>query len=172
MNRPKQRFGNFVLDIESGQLFRDGRPVKIQPQPLRVLATLAERAGELVSRDELRTRIWDKATFVEFDQGLNYAIRQIRIALGDNATSPRFIETVKGLGYRFVASVTTDAGTARAADRFPNLHYRRHRRFTSSSFRSFSALLWPSPRSPACGSFIVSSTPRPSRRAQRTTFGK
>jgi DNA-binding winged helix-turn-helix (wHTH) protein/Tol biopolymer transport system component len=106
------RFGSFDADVQSGQLFRDGRPVKIQPQPFRVLLILAEHAGELVSRDELRARIWDTATFVEFDQGLNYCIRQIRLALGDDAANPTYLETVKKRGYRFVAPVTVDGEPA------------------------------------------------------------
>jgi DNA-binding winged helix-turn-helix (wHTH) protein len=72
------RFGKYELDSRSGKLLREGRPVKIQPQPLRVLGILAERPGEIVSREQLRDRIWGDATFVEFDQGLNYCIRQIR----------------------------------------------------------------------------------------------
>src|SRR3954468_21581912 len=76
-------FGKFQLDPHAGKLLRDGRPVKIQPQPLRVLRILAERPGEIVSREHLRDRIWGEATFVEFDQGLNYCIRQIRVALRD-----------------------------------------------------------------------------------------
>ena len=72
------RFGDFEFDLRSGKLFRGGRSVKIQPQPLRVLAVLLESAGETVSRESLRSRVWGEATFVEFDQGLNYCIRQIR----------------------------------------------------------------------------------------------
>src|SRR5438876_576828 len=102
--RPRRlTFGAFELDVASEQLLRDGRPVKIQPQPLRVLVVLAERAGEIVSRDELRRQIWDTATFVEFDQGLNYCIRQIRVALGDEASNPVYLDTVKKRGYRFIA---------------------------------------------------------------------
>lgn len=97
------RFGDFELDLDAESLLRDGRAVRIQPQPLRVLAILVEHAGEVVSRDDLRTRIWDTATFVEFDQGLNYCIRQIRLALRDDAAAPLFIETVKKRGYRFIA---------------------------------------------------------------------
>src|SRR4051812_33995994 len=82
------RFGAFELDLRSGELFHDGSPVKIQPQPLKVLMVLAERPGDIVSREELRARIWDRATFVEFDQGLNYCVRQIRVALDDDATNP------------------------------------------------------------------------------------
>jgi hypothetical protein len=75
------RFGDYELDSRAGKLFRDGVPVKIQPQPLRVLGILLERPAEIVPREDVRTRIWGEATFVEFDQGLNYCIRQIRLAL-------------------------------------------------------------------------------------------
>jgi eukaryotic-like serine/threonine-protein kinase len=100
------RFGEFELDLPSGRLFRGERPVKIQPQPLRVLAALLERAGEIVPREHLRNRIWGDSTFVEFDQGLNYCIRQIRLALGDGASKPRYIETLPKQGYRFIAPLT------------------------------------------------------------------
>src|SRR5882724_217446 len=96
-------FGNFELDLASGTLFEGERRVRIQPQPLRVLAMLVDRAGEVVSRDELQQAIWDKATFVEFDQGLNYCIRQIRQALRDDTATPVFVETLKKRGYRFIA---------------------------------------------------------------------
>src|SRR5215475_4228627 len=98
-------FGDFEFDLRSGKLFRAGRPVKIQPQPLRVLAVLLESAGETVSRECLRARIWGDATFVEFDQGLNYCIRQIRLALRDGASAPLYIETLPKQGYRFIARV-------------------------------------------------------------------
>jgi eukaryotic-like serine/threonine-protein kinase len=97
------RFGNYEIDSRAGRLLRGGRPVKIQPQPLRVLGILAERPGEIVSREQLRDRIWGDATFVEFDQGLNYCIRQIRIALRDEAFEPVYIETLPKQGYRFIA---------------------------------------------------------------------
>jgi DNA-binding winged helix-turn-helix (wHTH) protein len=80
--------------------------VRIQPQPLRVLELLVERPGEILSREELRNRIWGEATFVEFDQGLSYCIRQIRSTLGEAATQPSYIETLPKQGYRFIASVT------------------------------------------------------------------
>ena len=104
--RENVRFGDFEFDLRSGKLFRGGRPVKIQPQPLRVLAVLLESAGETVSRESLRSRVWGDATFVEFDQGLNYCIRQIRIALRDGASKPLYIETLPKQGYRFIAPVT------------------------------------------------------------------
>src|SRR5690349_17558946 len=99
------RFGQFELDLDARELLRDGRPVRLQPQPLRVLEILVVQAGTLVTREELRQQIWDEATFVEFDQGLNYCIRQIRLALGDDAAAPVFIETLKKRGYRFTARV-------------------------------------------------------------------
>jgi DNA-binding winged helix-turn-helix (wHTH) protein len=99
------RFARFELDLDARELLRDGRPVRIQPQPLRVLEILVVQAGTLVTREELRRRVWDEATFVEFDQGLNYCIRQIRLTLGDDAATPVFIETLKKRGYRFTARV-------------------------------------------------------------------
>jgi serine/threonine-protein kinase len=101
----RTRFGNFELDPASATLLRDGRRIRIQPQPLRVLAFLVDHAGQFVSRDDLRQAIWDQATFVEFDQGLNTCIRQIRQALGDDAAEPVFIETLKKRGYQFIAPV-------------------------------------------------------------------
>jgi TolB-like protein/DNA-binding winged helix-turn-helix (wHTH) protein/Tfp pilus assembly protein PilF len=100
-------FGDYELDSHAGKLFRDGLPVKIQPQPLRVLTILLERPGEIVSRDELRERVWGEATFVDFDQGVNYCIRQVRLALRDGAAQPVYIETLPKQGYRFIAHVDT-----------------------------------------------------------------
>src|SRR5438874_8719974 len=105
------RFGNYELDSQAGRLLRDGQRVKIQPQPLRVLSFLTERPGEIVSREELRARIWGDATFVEFDQGLNYCIRQIRLALRDEAFEPLYIETLPRQGYRFIAPIATNGHT-------------------------------------------------------------
>ncbi len=99
------RFDDYEVDRESGKLFRNGWPVKIQPQPLRVLGILLEHPGEIVSRDQLRARVWGDTTFVEYDQGLNYCVRQIRLALRDRASAPRYIEAVPKQGYRFIASV-------------------------------------------------------------------
>ncbi len=106
------RFGNYELDSRTGRLLRDGRPVKIQPQPLRVLGILVQRPGETVTREELHTAVWDDATFVEFDQGLNYCIRQIRLALGDDASKPVYIETLPKQGYRFIAPITANGRTS------------------------------------------------------------
>jgi DNA-binding winged helix-turn-helix (wHTH) protein len=106
------QFGDFELDILSGKLCRDGRPVKIQPQPLRVLTVLLERPGEIVSREDLRARIWGTSTFVEFDQGLNYCVRHIRLALGDEASEPIYIETLPKQGYRFIAPIASNGHIA------------------------------------------------------------
>ncbi len=107
--RGRRRFGDFEFDSEAGKLFRDGQAVKIQPQPLRVLEVLIERPGEIVSREELRSRVWGETTFVEFDQALNYSIRQIRLALGDEASEPLYIETLPKQGYRFIAGTPSTA---------------------------------------------------------------
>ena len=112
------RFGHYELDCRSGKLRRGDWPVKIQPQPLRVLSVLLERRGEIVSREQLRASIWGDTTFVEFDQGLNYCIRQIRLALRDQVSQPLYIETLPKQGYRFIADVVVapnGAGTGRAA---------------------------------------------------------
>ena len=100
------RFGVFELDTSAGQLMKSGRRVALAPQPLKVLEVLARRPGELVTREELRQAIWSADTFVDFEQGLNFCIKRIRSVLGDNADSPRYIETVPRRGYRFVAPVS------------------------------------------------------------------
>ncbi len=105
----RTRFGLFEFDPASGVLTREGTPIRLQPQPARVLALLVERPGELVTRDELRAAVWGEATFVDFERGLNFCIAQVRAALGDSAESPRFIETVPRRGYRFIAPVSAHA---------------------------------------------------------------
>ena len=105
---PLQRFGPYVLDTDSGELSRDGRLVRLQPQPYKILVRLLRSPGEVVSRDELRRELWADDTFVDFEQGLNTCIRQIRAALGDDAEAPRFIETLQRRGYRFLAPVRVE----------------------------------------------------------------
>lgn len=99
------RFGEFELEPKSGELRKAGLPVKLQPQPLRVLVLLASNPGELITREEIQQAIWEGVTFVDFEHGLNFCIKQIRAALGDNAQAPRFIETLPRRGYRFIAAV-------------------------------------------------------------------
>src|SRR5512138_2500178 len=99
------RFGIFEVDLRTGELTKRGLRLKLQDQPFQVLAILLEKPGELVSRDELRSRIWGQ-TVVDFDHGVNKAINKIRETLGDSAENPRFVETVARRGYRFLADVT------------------------------------------------------------------
>ena len=98
-------FRQFVLNPVSGQLTRAGHVIHLQNQPARVLTILVRRQGELVSRAELRDALWGKATFVDFEQNLNFCNRQVRKALDDSATHPTFIETLPRRGYRFIAPV-------------------------------------------------------------------
>jgi DNA-binding winged helix-turn-helix (wHTH) protein/TolB-like protein len=111
---PVTRFGVFQFEPASGELFRDGAPVRLQSQPAKVLAALVARHGAVVSRDELQREVWGSDTHVDFERGLNFCIAQIRTALGDSANSPRYIETVPTQGYRFIAPVRTDAPLAAA----------------------------------------------------------
>jgi TolB-like protein/DNA-binding winged helix-turn-helix (wHTH) protein/Flp pilus assembly protein TadD len=98
-------FGIFQIDLKSRELHKAGVKVKLQEQPFRVLALLVDRAGQVVTREELQQKIWPTDAYVAFDQGLNNAIKKVRDALGDSADSPRFIETLARHGYRFVAPV-------------------------------------------------------------------
>src|SRR5580698_8092467 len=99
------RFGPFTLDLRSGDLIRNGRPIRLQEKPRSLLLALAERRGELVSRKELHEHLWPNDTFVDFEDGLNAAMSKLREALDDRSQAPRYIETVRGRGYRFMARV-------------------------------------------------------------------
>jgi TolB-like protein/DNA-binding winged helix-turn-helix (wHTH) protein/tetratricopeptide (TPR) repeat protein len=101
----KIRFATFELDSSAGKLFKSGIPIKLQPQPLRVLLLLTKRPGQVVTREEIQRCLWGDATFVDFERGINFSINQIRAALSDRAEQPRFIETLPRKGYRFIASV-------------------------------------------------------------------
>ncbi|MBZ5679642.1 MAG: winged helix-turn-helix domain-containing protein [Acidobacteriia bacterium] len=100
-----RRFGAFEIDLHAGELRRSGLKVKLQEQPFQILALLLERPGEVVTREDLRNRLWPADTFVDFDHSLNAAIKRLRNALGDAAENPRFVETVARRGYRFLAPV-------------------------------------------------------------------
>src|SRR3954466_15397982 len=100
------RFGIFEADLRTGELRKRGMRTRLQEQPFQVLAVLLTRPGELVTRDELRDRLWTADTFVDFDHGLNKAINKIREALSDSAESPRFVETVARRGYLFICDVS------------------------------------------------------------------
>jgi eukaryotic-like serine/threonine-protein kinase len=110
------RFGPFELDVRSGELRRNGTTVRLQPQPFKVLAVLACRPGEVVTREELQAEVWPAGTFVDFEQSLNFCVRQIRAALGDNAISPRYLETLPRRGYRWIGG-PVERVTASAAVR-------------------------------------------------------
>jgi len=107
MPNPRWEFTGFSFDGASGELTRDGSAVPLEHQPAIVLARLLASAGELVTREALASELWGNVTHVNFDDGLNYCIRQIRVALGDDPKSPRFIATIPRRGYRFIAPVTT-----------------------------------------------------------------
>ena len=99
------RFGVFELDLEAGQLLKNGRHVRLQPQPFKLLCLLAGHPGKLVTREQIQAALWTGDTFVDFEQGVNFAIKQVREALNDPAENPVFIQTVPKRGYRFVAPV-------------------------------------------------------------------
>jgi DNA-binding winged helix-turn-helix (wHTH) protein len=99
------RFGIFEANLAVGELRKSGAKIRLQEQPFQVLAVLLERPGEVVTREELRTRLWNAETFVDFDHSLNTAINKLRDALEDSAANPRFVETLAKRGYRFIAPV-------------------------------------------------------------------
>jgi DNA-binding winged helix-turn-helix (wHTH) protein len=98
-------FGPFEVDTEAGVVFRSGIRVRLSGQPLRVLLELLANSGNVVTRDQLRDRIWAQGTFVDFERGMNAAINKLRRALRDSADNPRYIETVPGRGYRFIGTL-------------------------------------------------------------------
>ena len=113
------RFGVFEVDLAAGELRKNGARIRLQEQPFQVLTALLQNAGQVVTRDELREKIWPADTFVDFDHSLNTAVNKIRESLGDSASSPRFVETLARRGYRFIAPVDSvgAAATVSAARR-------------------------------------------------------
>ncbi len=108
----KYRFGPFELKVQTRELYKHGVKVKLRPQGYQVLALLLEHAGECVTREELQKRVWPSDTFVDFENGVNSAIKQLRASLSDSATEPRYIETLPKLGYRMIAPVEYEEGAA------------------------------------------------------------
>lgn len=104
------RFGLFELDVKAGQLHKSGMRIRLAQQPVQLLAMLLERPGEVVRREELRQRLWPQDVFVDFDHGLNKCVQKVRDALGDLPESPRYIETIPRVGYRFIAPVNGGVG--------------------------------------------------------------
>jgi DNA-binding winged helix-turn-helix (wHTH) protein len=99
----RRRFGVFEFDLRTGELSKDGRLVALRPQAQRLLGLLVASPGEVVSRSDIQQALWSGDTFVDFDQGVNHAIRELRAALGDVADAPRFIQTLPRRGYRRAA---------------------------------------------------------------------
>ena len=98
-------FSGFELDLTCGELHKNGQKVALPPKAFEVLRALVERPGEVVTREELRTKLWSADTFVEFDDSLNHAVNKLRQVLADSAENPRFIETLPRYGYRFIATI-------------------------------------------------------------------
>ena len=122
------RFESFELDVRQRELRTGARRIRLQEQPFEILRTMLERAGDVVTRDELRQRLWPDGTFVDFEHSLNAAVKRLRAALGDDADNPRFIETLPRRGYRFIARLDTGppgsaATTAAAAPRLAVLPF-------------------------------------------------
>ena len=99
------RFGVFEVDLKACELRKHGFRLKLPEQPFQILTVLLEKPGEIITRDELRNRLWQGDTFVDFDHGLNNAVMKLREVLGDSSESPRFVETIPKRGYRFIAPV-------------------------------------------------------------------
>ena len=107
------RFGTYEVSLQSGEVRKAGVRIRVQQQPLKLLEILLERPGEVVTREELRSRVWPNESFGDFDQAVNIAIAKLRSALGDSAENPRFIETLPKRGYRFIADVSVVDADAR-----------------------------------------------------------
>jgi len=107
------RFANFELQLQTGELRKNGEILRLPPQPAKILSYLVSHSGQLVTREELHRQLWSEGTFVDFDQGLNFCIRQIRTVLNDDAESPQFIETVPRRGYRFRATVEMSGNSSK-----------------------------------------------------------
>src|SRR5580692_12389265 len=112
----RYRFGPFDLDPQECTLSRNGIRVRLQDLPYRLLLMLVERAGEIVTREEVRQHLWPENTFVEFDNSLGVAVRKVRESLGDDADAPRYLETIPRRGYRFIAPVLTEAPALEAVN--------------------------------------------------------
>src|SRR5262245_43139692 len=120
-----RRFGSFELDLDAEKLLKNGRAVRIQPQPFRLLCLLTSKPGALVTREEIQSALWKNETFVDFEQGVNFAVKQVREALGDRGDDSLYVQTVPKRGYRFVAPVTGDVAApvaTEAWDKAPQLH--------------------------------------------------
>jgi DNA-binding winged helix-turn-helix (wHTH) protein/WD40 repeat protein len=158
------RFGIFELDVRTGELRKHGIKVRLQGKPLRVLQALVERPGEIVTREELQHRLWPSNVFVDFDNGLNTAANRLRIALGDSAENPRYIETLARAGYRFIAPIEVVEPTASRADARPQAR----RRLSLAS-----VIVWLALVVVTIGTVLaVRRTPDPGFQFRQVTFGR
>src|SRR3989442_15329983 len=113
------RFGDFELDQDTGELRRGGIRIRLQEQPLQMLQILLEQPGKVVAREELQKRIWSSDTFVDFDHGINNAIKRLREALADTAETPRYVETLPRRGYRFIGKIERETPKFRSVAVLP-----------------------------------------------------
>src|SRR3954463_16762615 len=105
-----RRFGSFELDLDAGRLLKTGRAVRIQPQPFKLLRLLTNKPGTLVTREDIHGALWPGDTFVDFEQGVNFAIKQVREALGDRAEGSLYVQTVPKCGFRLIAPIESGGG--------------------------------------------------------------
>jgi len=108
----RTRFGPFSVDLRAGELYKRGKKIKVQLLPLQLLGALLEKPGEVISREELKSKLWPADTFVDFEHGLNTAIKKLRQALGDNPAKPGLIETLPKKGYRFIGRLEANRASA------------------------------------------------------------
>ena len=139
------RFGVFEVDLAERELRKRGARLKLQDQPFRVLEALLEKPGEIVTREELKDRLWAQDEFVEFDKSLNTAVQKIRQALGDSAENPRFLETIPRTGYRFVAPVEVAQADLQAASPWPGMDRRSVAILAAAAVVALTLWLWNSP---------------------------
>jgi len=102
---PQVEFGPFRADLQTGELWANGKKIKLEGQPFQLLALLLEKPGQLVTREEFQQKLWPADTFVDFEHSINTAIKRLREVLGDSAESPRFVETLPRRGYRFISFI-------------------------------------------------------------------
>jgi DNA-binding winged helix-turn-helix (wHTH) protein len=109
------RFGPFALDLRAGEVHKHGTKIRLHGQPVQVLGVLVERPGDVVTREELRARLWGSETFVDFEHGLHAAVNKLRVALNDAADHPRYIETIPRRGYRFIGTIESSEQSPEAS---------------------------------------------------------
>src|SRR5450432_190076 len=166
----KYKFGEFEADLRAAELRKRGHRLKTQMQPFQILVALLERPGDVVTREEMRLRLWPEDTFVDFDHGLNTAVAKLREALGDSAASPKYVETIAKRGYRFLAEVEKVEETASSAltpSEAPKAVASTSAAIPASPAQSQVAL----PQESAAGQKSPSTElPRASRKTSRTLF--